>query len=291
LTPEEIKIIKELINEKKSREKPLNITERMKIANVPLELIPSDTTSKSNISNVSTISNIYDLIVYSNPVSGISVQGIDFYNTIYTNNYVNWASWSFYLPENSFAYVEVSGNINGFKDGKNYIMNIDNSQYTNWAQDSPCSDTGWFSIPPNCYQELQRSELFYINKGWHTVNLNGYANRYGDYYSVNGFISILAFPEYTAIRVDSPNGGENWTRGTTKTIAWTKYGQPGANVKIELYKAGVLNSVISSETANDGTYSWYIPTSQTTGTDYKVKITSTSESKYNDWSNNNFKIS
>ena len=89
----------------------------------------------------------------------------------------------------------------------------------------------------------------------------------------------------------SPNGGENWAKGTTKSIKWTKYGQPGANVKIELYKAGVLNSVISSITPNDGIYSWYIPVFQPIGTDYKIKISSTSEpTKYYDWSDNNFKI-
>ncbi len=290
LTIEEIKIIKELINEGKlkSRDKPLNIIERMRNAKVPSELIPSDITNitKSNVSDISATINI----AYSNPISGISAQGTDFSNTIYTNDYVNWASWGFYLPENSYTYIDTSGNVNGFKDGKNYIMNVDNSQYTNWAYDSPCSDTGWFSIQPNCNQELQRSKLFYLNKGWHTVNLDGYANRYGSYYSVFGSISILAFPEYTAIRVDSPNGGENWAKGTTKSITWTKYGQSGANVKIELYKAGVLNSVISTITPNDGVYSWYIPSFQPIGTDYKIKITSTSDTKYNDWSNNNFRI-
>lgn len=92
------------------------------------------------------------------------------------------------------------------------------------------------------------------------------------------------------ITVSSPNGGEYWTRSSTRTIKWSSYGNPGAYVKIELYKGGMFNKVIISSTPNDGTYSWYIPSTQLIGSDYKIKITSTSNSAYNDWSNYYFKI-
>jgi len=39
-------------------------------------------------------------------------------------------------------------------------------------------------------------------------------------------------------------------------ITWSSVGSPGAYVKIELLKAGVLNRVIVANTANDGSYSW-----------------------------------
>ena len=94
-----------------------------------------------------------------------------------------------------------------------------------------------------------------------------------------------------AITVASPNGGENWARNTAHTISWTKTGSTGSYVKIELYKTGALNRVISSNTSNDGSYSWAVPSMQTVGADYKVKITSTSNSVYNDISNNYFRIS
>lgn len=92
------------------------------------------------------------------------------------------------------------------------------------------------------------------------------------------------------IKVTSPHGGESWAKGTTETITWESYGNPGANVKIELYKYGVLNSVISSKTPNDGVYSWHIPALQPIGTDYKIKITSYENSKYYDWCDHKFKI-
>ena len=92
------------------------------------------------------------------------------------------------------------------------------------------------------------------------------------------------------IRIVSPNGGENWKHGTTHTISWTKTGNPGANVRIQLYRGSSLVKTISSSTPNDGSFSWSIPSAQAIGNDYKIKITSTNGA-YNDWSDSNFRIS
>ena len=97
-------------------------------------------------------------------------------------------------------------------------------------------------------------------------------------------------PPPPSIIVVSPNGGENWTRGTTQTIKWNSSGSPGAYVKIELLKPGVANKVIISSTLNDGSHPWLIPATQAPGTDYKVKITSTTNASYTDTSDNTFTI-
>jgi hypothetical protein len=94
-----------------------------------------------------------------------------------------------------------------------------------------------------------------------------------------------------SLNVTSPNGGERWTRGTVNTITWASAGSPGGYVKIELLKAGQVNRVIASSTVNDGSYGWSIPRTQTTGTDYTVRITSTSSSAIKDTSNGTFTIS
>jgi len=93
------------------------------------------------------------------------------------------------------------------------------------------------------------------------------------------------------ITVLSPNGGENWIRGTTQTIRWRPGSNAGPYVKLDLLKNGMLNSVISSSTPNDGSYIWTIPPGQTLGSDYKVRITSTSNSLYWDASDSNFIVS
>lgn len=228
-------------------------------------------------------------VAYTNPISGISTFAarIDT-GWISNSNYQTWKSYTFYLPVASYVDMDVSGQLYSFYDWAYFDTYIDGDPLDYRYFTNVCED------PSSCYIPIQATRLTYLPKGWHTLYTNGYAGLFTtDNYKVYGYISITAFPEYTAITVINPNGGENWARGTTtaKTIKWTKYGQPGTNVKIELYKAGVLNSVISSLTPNDGQYSWYIPTSQTIGTDYKIKISSASEpAKYYDWSDNNFRI-
>ena len=93
-----------------------------------------------------------------------------------------------------------------------------------------------------------------------------------------------------SIRVISPNGGENWARGGAKLITWTKTGNPGTYVKVELLKGGIVNKIIFANTPNDGSQSWTIPSNQALGIDYKIRITSTSNNLYKDISNNNFRI-
>ena len=93
-----------------------------------------------------------------------------------------------------------------------------------------------------------------------------------------------------SITVTSPNGGESWVPGSSHAITWTSSGTVGSNVKIEVLKAGVLVQTLSSSTANAGTYSWTLSSGLATGSDYKIRITSTSNSAYTDTSNSNFAI-
>lgn len=97
------------------------------------------------------------------------------------------------------------------------------------------------------------------------------------------------------ITVVSPNGKENWINGTTKTINWSYSGSSGPSVQIELLKGGIQDSMIIGNTpignSGIGSYSWQVPSNQVLGNDYKIRVTDTSNSLYNDTSNNNFSIS
>lgn len=93
------------------------------------------------------------------------------------------------------------------------------------------------------------------------------------------------------ITLTSPNGGENWFRQTTNTITWAS--GMGGNVKIELYKGGVLDTqypTIVDSTPNDGSYDWAIPADKIAGTDYKIKLTSVETSAKTDISVSDFTI-
>ncbi|MEW6419258.1 MAG: Ser-Thr-rich GPI-anchored membrane family protein [Nitrospirota bacterium] len=111
-----------------------------------------------------------------------------------------------------------------------------------------------------------------------------------------GKSATATFTKATSINITVPNGDENrnWRAGTTQTIRWTYTGNPGSYVRIQLFKNGVLNRTIATRTSigsgGSGSYNWRIPSNQTTGVDYKVKITSTANSSYTDTSDNNFTI-
>ena len=91
----------------------------------------------------------------------------------------------------------------------------------------------------------------------------------------------------------TPDGGERWKAGTRQTVNWT-YVNVSGSVKIELLKGDALYRVIGYATPrrNDGigSYSWAIPSNQTAGADYKIRITSLIDPGCNDTSNADFAI-
>ena len=88
-----------------------------------------------------------------------------------------------------------------------------------------------------------------------------------------------------------PNGGESLTAGTSYKIKWSYEGISSGYIKIELYKNGVLNRTITtSATITTGEYNWSIPTTQVSGSDYKIKITYTGNTTVFDESDDYFTI-
>jgi plastocyanin len=92
-------------------------------------------------------------------------------------------------------------------------------------------------------------------------------------------------PEVTVI---TPNGGESYLQGSTQNITWSD--NIAEDVKIDLYKGGAFLQQIVGSTPSTGSYSWIIAGAQQPGTDYKIRITSTTQGSVFDASDADFGI-
>ena len=93
-----------------------------------------------------------------------------------------------------------------------------------------------------------------------------------------------------SVTLISPNGGETWEADGSKkeSISWSKSAGVSA-VKIEIYKSGVLQDEVRESDTDEGAY-YILPLELITGTDYKIKITSTNDSTVYDFSDASFRI-
>ena len=96
-------------------------------------------------------------------------------------------------------------------------------------------------------------------------------------------------PPSPNVTVISPNGGENWTVGESRTIQWSSSGVSG-DVRIELSRDGGSSwETLFSSTANDGSQSWTVSGAESSNC--RVKIISLGDPSIFDISNSSFTIS
>ena len=174
----------------------------------------------------------------------------------------------------------------------------------NWTWNDP-TDTGFSKVMVYLNgvfkTNVTKGSLFYLatalvpntayTLGTHTVDSSGNINQTWVNHSARTAPSSVT--SYITVMV--PNGGNNWQRGSIRTITWSYTGSPGSTVYIELLKGTTVNRVITQSTSigsgGAGSYGWTIPATQLLGTDYKIRITSTSNAAKTDTSNANFTIS
>ena len=83
---------------------------------------------------------------------------------------------------------------------------------------------------------------------------------------------LFAYFIPNTLTVTSPNGGENWVRGTTHKITWSHTGALG-RLEIELWKGGLFYSHIGQQLdGNIDSFDWTIESGLPVGADYTIKI-------------------
>ncbi|MBN1223657.1 MAG: hypothetical protein JXB23_10430 [Candidatus Aminicenantes bacterium] len=116
----------------------------------------------------------------------------------------------------------------------------------------------------------------------------------------DGHFTISSFgakplPPKRKITVLSPNGGENWIRGDTYSIAWNSLNITG-HVRIDLYRNNTQwLGPIASSVSNSGSYNWKVPSLENRnkvdmGSNYQVEVASLNYSAVKDRSNGTFAL-
>jgi hypothetical protein len=208
------------------------------------------------------------------------------------------------VEQDHHAMFREIGNVYNRHYDESYISSVfDAGQVADWGtvtwDDSIPSGTSMsFSVRTGntpLYDSTWSNWCQMINGGAVPDSLN---SRYMQYMAVFSYMNPAYLPclyeaciAYTAegITVSTPNGDESWIRGAAYDITWSSIGVSG-NVKIELYKGGSFNSIITSSTANDGSYTWNIPSGQLPGIDYRIRIVSLDDPTFFDFSDSDFSI-
>ncbi len=95
---------------------------------------------------------------------------------------------------------------------------------------------------------------------------------------------VFAIEDGPNITISSPGSSISWKAGTEHTISWSAVNITD-NVKIELFKDNVLQTVLeSSVPSGDGQFAWGIPETQEPADNYQIKITDLANSLVYDYS-------
>lgn len=91
-----------------------------------------------------------------------------------------------------------------------------------------------------------------------------------------------------SIEISAPNGGEFIGCGSQYEIVWLD--NFDENVKIDVYKSGSFFSTIEGSYLSTGSYTWSVPLGFETGTDFRIRISSSIDSTLYDESNSDITI-
>jgi hypothetical protein len=96
------------------------------------------------------------------------------------------------------------------------------------------------------------------------------------------------------LQVTSPNGGENWTLGSTQNITWEANGYAGTVRLILFYKAAKVGQIAANIPASQGSYSWTVGQHQggtaPAGSLYSIRLLA-GDGSQEDYSDGSFTIS
>ncbi|TKJ22475.1 MAG: hypothetical protein CEE43_06170 [Promethearchaeota archaeon Loki_b32] len=152
-------------------------------------------------------------------------------------------------------------------DAFQYSLWIAGQSATGHLLSTDSSDSGTFNVPEG--------------NTWYIVFWNDEVGSQNTLVTYNA--NFVGDSRPPAINVIAPSSSSSYQTGSSQTIRWSTQGSVG-NLKIELYKGSSLYTTIHSSTSNDGQETWIVPGNCPEASDYRIKITETSDPNIYDYS-------
>jgi hypothetical protein len=86
-------------------------------------------------------------------------------------------------------------------------------------------------------------------------------------YSGNG---LVCNPIPATVAVTSPNGGEQWTTGSTHNVTWTSSGLSNVDLQYSLDNGATWTLIAANVSASAGSYAWTLPASASSAARMRV---------------------
>ncbi|MEI6169013.1 MAG: choice-of-anchor J domain-containing protein [bacterium] len=184
----------------------------------------------------------------------------------------------------SFPYRCANGTYGGNLDIRARLFN---SSGTLVAENNPSNATQaiiayWAPATGKYYLTLSNS-----GTGTPTNNPPSGYTAYGSIgqYFVTGKVALL-----TGLLVESPNNGEVWYKGQTNLILWASGSNAAGNVRIGLYRDQSSYCTLTNSVTNSGAYAWIMTPPMLSSTNFKIQLSSVTQTSVWDESDSPFTI-
>ena len=129
---------------------------------------------------------------------------------------------------------------------------------------------------------------YYLRAIANCVNGNGNADANDQWNRLA--IQTITVQEAPSITVNSPNGGEIWCQGTSHNITWSATAVQNVDIAISSDNGANYTNLVTNLSASSGSWTWNIPSNQTPGNQYLIRISKSSDLSVADVSNSTFII-
>ncbi len=178
---------------------------------------------------------------------------------------------TFYLPTGSWAHLVLQSSGTTKKVFVNGQLAGEASASINYAL-TPNLNFGYWAHDNARYWKGLLDNIRIYNRALSETEIN-------TLYHENGWKNIS---------VTSPNGGERWQSSNTYNITWSAAGLNYVNLEYTSNNGTTWSSIENNVSASSGLYYWSVPNSA--GTNFKVRITSSSDATITAMSNATFAV-